>query len=153
MKTYLAALALAAALAQPASAITFSKLTTIYVGAGVRDNAGAADMGLATLFICSNVSGVTTSIRFVVLDSVGTLVASSTFSAAHGETITAATHLTAAFFESNLSTGFVGQGVINIESLQSGVFCTAAVIDADSAPEFSVPLHMVRINPHPGSVE
>jgi hypothetical protein len=33
------------------------------------------------------------------------------------------------------------------------VFCSAAIIDADAAPEFAFPLHAVRVNPHPGTVE
>jgi hypothetical protein len=59
MKKYLAAVAFAAALVQPASAITFSKLTTIYVGSGV-DSFGA---DTATVLHCSNVSGVSVNLR------------------------------------------------------------------------------------------
>ena len=53
-----------AAPTQPAGAVTFPSLTTIYVGSGVRDDGGAANLGLATTFICSNVSGVTTTSAF-----------------------------------------------------------------------------------------
>ena len=63
-----------AALAQPASAITFPTLTTIYVGAGVKDDGGAGDAGIATSFLCSNVSGRTADIRFLVLNHSGSVV-------------------------------------------------------------------------------
>jgi len=153
MKTTLTAIALAATLAQPASAITFPSLTTIYVGAGVTDDGGVDNAGIATTFICSNVSGVTTSIRFLVLSPSGAVVGSSTFGTVpHGGTVTLATHATSTFLESLMSTGQVAQGVVNIESLQSGVFCTAFVVDGFD-PVDMAPLHLVRINPHPGTVE
>lgn len=64
MRTYLTAVALAAALAQPASAITFSALTTIYVGTGVQDSGTGPNTGIATVFQCSNVSGRAAVLRF-----------------------------------------------------------------------------------------
>ena len=149
----LAVAACAAAFAQPASATTFPTLTTIYVGAGVRDDGGAENVGIATTAVCSNVSGVTTSLRFLVLSPSGAVVGSSTFGTVpHGGTVTLATHATSTFLESLMSTGQVAQGVVNIESLQSGVFCTAFVVDGFD-PVDMAPLHLVRINPHPGTVE
>jgi hypothetical protein len=47
VKTFLAALTFAA-LAQPAAAVPFPSLTTIYVGSGVLDNGAADDAGTAT---------------------------------------------------------------------------------------------------------
>ena len=71
----------------------------------------------------------------------------------HGATRTIATHGTTTLAEDgSLATGSVDQGVINIESTQSGVFCTAVVLDAaDAADGYTLPL--VRVNPHPGTVE
>jgi len=63
MKTIFAALTLAAALAQPAAAVTFPSLTTIYVGTGIRDDGNLSGMGVATVFPCINVSGATATIR------------------------------------------------------------------------------------------
>ena len=51
------------------TAVTFPSLTTIYVGSGVYDSGGGAHLGSATTFHCSNVSGVTATIRFHVLNS------------------------------------------------------------------------------------
>ena len=153
MKSTFASFVLATALVQPASAITFPSLTTIYVGAGVTDSGGAAGVGTATAFHCINVSGVTTSVRFVVLSGGGSAVASFTRAIAHGATATASTHSTSAYAANDLNTGLVSQGGINIESLQSGVFCNAMTIDAASGVPTGVTLPLVRVNPHPGTVE
>ena len=156
MKSYLAALALAATFAQPAAATTFPSLTTIYVVSGVLDNGGDSDTGLATTIVCSNVSGVTTNIRLLLLNSAGAVLATENrINVVHGATIQQSTHHTALYDnEESFDSGTVNAGVINIESLQSGVFCTAHVVDASSdlVPN-GLDLHMVRVNPHPGTVE
>jgi hypothetical protein len=152
-----AACAAAAVLATPVSATTFPSLTTIYVISGVVNSADAADAGLATAFQCSNVSGVTTSIRFLVLSRTGTVLASSTATnVAHGATIARSTHPTNSY--GGEGTGLIAgtalnAGVVNIESLQSGVFCTAAIIDASLNNPDGVSPHIIRVNEHPGTVE
>ena len=157
MKKTLFAFVLAAsafAISPSASATTFPSLTTIYLGTGVRDDGFAANTGTATVFHCSNVSGVSTSVRFLVLGNTGNVEASVTRNVIHGQTITVSTNFAVAYGEdANLGTGFVGQGVINIESLQSGVFCNAMTIDAAAASPDGVTLPLVRVNPHPGTVE
>jgi hypothetical protein len=153
MKTTFVAAALALALAQPAAAITFPSLTTIYVGAGVTDDGGGENVGIATVLICTNVSGMTTGIRFLLLSSSGASLGASNFpSVAHGGTVTLGTHATSTFNESQLPTGPIAQGSVNIESRQSGVFCTAFIVDAADAVDMA-PLDLVRVNPHPGTVE
>ena len=67
MKKNFVAAAFVAAIAQPASAITFPTLTTIYVGSGVRDDGDAGNLGVATAFTCSNVSGSPATVRWLVL--------------------------------------------------------------------------------------
>jgi hypothetical protein len=157
MKKHLIAAVLAAALAQPAAAITFPSLTTIYVGSGVTDSGGAVNAGVATSFHCTNVSGFTASVRFLVLHLDGTVAGSFIQPAvAHGRTQSVATHGTVVFgSEQATSPGTViNQGSIIIESTESAVFCTAALVDAGAAiPAFAMPLHLVRVNPHPGTVE
>jgi hypothetical protein len=154
MKTTLSAIVFAAALAGPAGAVTFPSLTTIYVGSGVTDGGnGPAPVGEATVVLCSNVSGVTTNIRLLLLSITGEVVKSHTFpNVAHGATIVAATHDTNGFFETVIDTGAILHGVLNVESLQSAVFCTAAIVDASAIAQ-GIPLHLVRVNPHPGTVE
>ena len=155
MKKHLAAAAIAALFAPPALATTFPSFTTIYVGSGVRDSGHSSDAGLASIFMCSNVSGISASIRFQVLSSLGSPVGTASVTIAHGATYTAGSHFTASFNENvDLDTGAVLQGAVNIESTQSAVFCTAAVIDAaGNPPSFTLPLHLVRVNSHPGTVE
>jgi hypothetical protein len=154
MKMTVSLIALAAVLAQPASAITFPSLTTIYVGTGVRDGGGANNTGIATVFHCSNVSGVSATVRFLVLNAGGAFQASVTIVFPHGVTQTVSTNFTSPYIETDeLATGVVNQGVVNIESTESGVFCSAETIDAAAATPIGVTRPLVRVNPHPGTVE
>ena len=153
MSKTLIAIALAAALAQPAAAVTFPSLTTIYVGTGVSDDGAIINNGVATVFNCSNVSGVAATVRFLVLNSSGASQGNVSTVLQHGATHTVATHFTNTFIENtDLSTGSVGQGVVNIESTQSGVFCNAMIVDAEDAGN-GIVLPLVRVNAHPGTVE
>ena len=146
-----------AVVATPALATTFPSLTTIYIVTGVKDSGDAMNVGVAMAVQCSNVSGVTTTVRFLVLNFNGAVLNSVTHAnVTHGDTIEHSTHSTNAY--SNESTNLIpgtilSAGVLNIESLQSGVFCTAAIIDASAAAPEGVTPHIVRVNPHPGSVE
>ena len=156
MKTTLTAIVLAATLAQPAWAITFPSLTTIYVGAGIYDSGTGDHNGSATAFHCSNVSGVNVQVRFAVLAANGAFQGGFTRTLSHGQAAVAVTHLTNAFLDTGNSMGVSGilsSGTVNIETTNSGVFCTAMIVDATSGTLDGVDLHLVRINPHPGSVE
>ena len=142
--------------AAPVWATTFPSLTTIYIVPGVVDSGDANNVGVATAFQCSNVSGVTTEIRFLVLSETGAVLGSVTVaSVLHGATIQVSTHFTNPYInETALITGTVlNTGVVNIESLQSAVFCTAAIIDAAAVNPDGVTPHIIRVNPNPGSVE
>ena len=139
-------------LAGPAPAITFPSLTTIYIFSGVRDDGGAGNTGIASSISCTNVSGLTAGMRFLALQANGSVAAVSTLDLTHGQTTVISTHGTVLFADAALPTGAI-QGSVNVESTQSGVFCSAAIVDADATPEFSFPLHAVRVNPHPGTVE
>ena len=137
--------------ATPAPAITFPSLTTIYVVSGVYDDGGVDDAGVATSVHCSNVTGQSAQVRVLALGSLGDVEAANTQIMPHGTTETWSTHATL-FNEVPLGTGFVTQGVLNVESTQSGVFCTAMIVPA-AAPQTGVALHMVRVNGHPGTIE
>jgi hypothetical protein len=151
MMKYLAAVALATVLGQPASAITFSKLTTIYIGAGVSQFDGAVQS--ATAFTCSNVSGQTANVRVLVLNHVGEVAGSHVQALVHGANLTVATSNIPIFNHIALGTGSVIQGTVNIESTQSGVFCNAMILGPDAIEPTGVALNLVRVNPHPGTVE
>lgn len=153
MKRHLAAVALAATLAQPAAAVTFPSLTTIYVGSGVYDDGGSAALGNATAIHCSNVSGVAASVRVLILSQSGTVVGSGTQPLQHGQTLVFTTHAVSAFVQFLLNTGSLKTGVVNVESTQSAVFCTAMIVEADSVDLNGVQIHLVRVNAHPGTVE
>jgi hypothetical protein len=146
------------ALVPPATATTFPSLTTIYVGTGVFDSGHGDNAGTATVFFCSNVSGIAAQVRFVVLDNSANVVGNVTVNVAHGESTIAATHgVTVYEGEASMLVGIFGRqtrgAVLNIESTQSGVFCTARIQGATLGAEEAVPLHLVRVNPHPGTVE
>ena len=130
MKKYLAAIALAAAVAQPASAITFPSLTTIYVGAGAFDDGSSAHTGEALFVSCTNVSGVAVNIRVVMLGATGFIEGQSTRSnLGHGQSAFFYSHAVQLVGGNNLETG-IFIGTINIESTNSAVFCNAKTIDA-----------------------
>ena len=134
-----------------ATAVTFPSLTTIYIGAGVRDNATAGDAGIATTFHCTNVSGVTADLRILVLTFNGAISANRTLTIEHGDTRTMSTDQTGVFTEDVLlQTGSVNQGVVNIEATQSGIFCNATIVDDVKGVSG---ISLVRVNPHPGTVE
>jgi hypothetical protein len=155
MKKSLLSVALAASalpIAPSASAITFPSLTTIYVGTGVHED-GPSESG-ATIFHCSNVSGVSTSVRFLVLNSTGAVAASTTQTLAHGATVTVSTDDIDFYAnEIDLNANALDQGVVNIEALQSGVFCNAMSVNGNPTDPNGFTLPLVRVNPHPGTVE
>jgi hypothetical protein len=150
MKRLLSALALSAALAQPASAITFPQLTTIYVGSGVANNGSV----VATTLHCSNVSGVSAGIRFLFLGPSGVVEGTHAASLSHGQTYTLSTQDVPIFVE-NFVFDFIvlNEGVVNIESTNSAVFCTGKVVDPSVFGAIGFALPLVRVNPHPGTVE
>jgi hypothetical protein len=149
MKTTLTAIALAAALAQPAEAVTFPSLTTIYVGTGVYELSDAV-----TAVHCSNVSGQTTQVRVLFLHTSGIVAGTTTLTVAHGASVTVSTSPVNGYNALSLDTANIVVGVVNIESTQSAVFCAAHVVSQSAtAPTSGNPLSLVRVNPHPGTVE
>ena len=156
MKTALLALALLAttAIAAPVEATTFPSLKTIYIGSGVRDSANGAYAGIATVVHCSNVSGLTTTLRMQFLHKNGSSAGLHTFnSVAHGSTVTLVTHAVVAYVATELNVLQINSGLVNVESTQSAVFCNASVVDASAALDITVPIPLVRVNPHPGTAE
>ena len=157
MKKLLAAIAAAALTAAlPAQATTFS-LRTIYVASGVFDSGDLADLGTATSVHCSNLSGKSATVRVSFYARNGLLEGFNSGPLANLETRTISTHATY-FGETYLGTGAIAQGVLNVQSTESGVFCSAMLVDAAGGPGAAdvpqgVALHMVRYNPHPGTVE
>jgi hypothetical protein len=88
------------------------------------------------------------------LNDSGNVAGAVTHAVPHGVTLTVSTRFTVAYNENDsLATGFLNQGGINIESTQSGVFCSAMTIDAVAAIPVGLTLPLVRVNAHPGTAE
>ena len=145
-----AAIALTAVL--PAQATTFSVPTVIYVAPGVFDGGGGSG-GTATTVACSNVSGQNATVKWIVYAENGFVADSSTQVLAHGKAYTVSTHGVFLFADEALATGAIFGGTFAIQSTQSGVFCSAMIVDAGSPSINGVALHMVRYRPHTGTVE
>jgi len=139
---------------QPAMAAQTDPEVILYRFPGVFDNGGGASTGVATVFHCTNFSGVIETIRFVTRDGNGILIQNSSLPINHLATKTAATHDTGSANESLLlNTGFVSPGTTAIAATSTNIICTAMVIDAGALPPIGVALRGIRFNPIPGSQE
>ena len=146
--------AAALACAQPAQAGINDPEVIIYRFPGVRDDGGASNVGVATVFHCTNISGALEGIRFVTRDFDGTLRTNVLTTIDHLNTKTASTHVTNAYFVNNLlATGFVTQGTTAIAATSINIICTAETIDAAAAKPVGVAKHGIRFSPVPGSQE
>jgi hypothetical protein len=121
----------------------------------VRDDGGADNAGTATTVNCTNVSGQTVSVRFVVFDDIGTKKTDITVhNLLNTQVLTASTHRTVFFAnETTFATGSLAQGTIDVEATNAAVFCTASVEQADIGTPSGWDLHVVRVNAAPGTVE
>ncbi len=141
-----------AAPAAIAPSTTFPALRTIYVAAGVNDSGDAANVGTATSVLCSNLSGQTAQIRWHFFNELGAVAGTFALNLNNLRTWTVSTHATF-FGEQALGTGSIYQGMVIVQSNQSAFDCTAMIVDAAGPVANGVQLHMVRYNPHPGTVE
>ena len=133
----------------------FPNLTLIYVASGVRDNGGAAFVGVAASIHCTNWTAGAEQVRFLVRDYDGALVENKTVAIGALDTITASTHDTRAYDDDLfLSPGVViRQGSVRVFATAAAITCTAQVIDASTVAPLGVDLHLVRHNPWPGTQE
>jgi hypothetical protein len=81
----------------PASAAQGDPEVIIYRFPGLKDDGGPQFLGVATVFFCTNFSGVTETIRFVTRNFDGILRQNSTLSIPHLQTWSVGTHPTAAY--------------------------------------------------------
>jgi hypothetical protein len=139
---------------QPAQAAQTDPEVIIYRFPGVRDSGGASFTGLATVFHCTNFSGVTETLRFVTRGQNGALLTNVAPNINHLETITTATHLTNAYGNQIvMATGVVLQGTTAIAATSINIICTAETIDASPAAPIGVARRGIRFSPVPGSHE
>ncbi len=124
----------------------------LYRFPGVFDSGGGGT-GVATVFHCTNFSGVPETIRIVVRDQFAGVVANTTFTLNHLETVAHATHIVNLYAEQSLNTGAVNVGTAAIAATSTSLVCTAMTIDAASSSPQGIALHGVRFNPIPGTQE
>jgi hypothetical protein len=146
--------AAAFAFVQPAEAAQSDPEVIIYRFAGVRDDGGTTNTGVVTAFHCTNFSGATENIRFVTRTFNGFLVSNLADTINHLGTLTAVTHINAAYqHDMNLATGIVQQGTTAIAATSINIICTAMTIDAANPKPTGVALRGIRFSPVPGSQE
>ena len=161
IRSIIAAIGFAFVLPAAADAAQTDPEVIIYRFPGVIDSGTAQNTGVATVFHCTNFSGVVENIRFVTRAANGNLVNNSVFPDAHLATLTASTHETAFYSDAAtpLNTGAVAQGTTAIAATSINVVCTAVTIDAAAPVQNGslVPngfaLRGIRFNPIPGSQE
>jgi hypothetical protein len=141
--------------ATTAETVGSGPLRHIYRVAGVRDDGQTLNQGVATTFLCTNRSAVAESISFRIYNYDGATVRISTYSVGPQRTFTASTHATAQFSEDALLTpgAYIDQGSAVIAATSSNLHCTALIASASSAEPIAAPLHLVRVNIQPGTVE
>jgi hypothetical protein len=153
MNRFLCALGLAACgaiVTQPAAAVVFPSLTTIYVGSGV-----VANPSVITTIHCTNVSGTTVNVRFQFLNPLGSTAGSHTASLINGATYGVSTADTQIYTESFFFNPalVLAEGGLNVEATNSAVFCTAKTVSAGFSTPNGYAFSLVRVNPHPGTAE
>ena len=154
IQSVLVSAAVATAMAAPASAAQSDSEIILYRFPGVRDDNGASNSGIATVFHCTNFSGVTENIRFVTRNHDGTLLTNVPGVIPHLNTFSAATHVTLAYNEdTSLQTGLVNQGTTAIAATSINIICTAETIDASTTVPNGVARRGIRFSPVPGSQE
>jgi len=133
----------------------FPALTLIYSASGVLDNGGASGTGVATTIMCTNWTGASQAIRFLIRRYSGLTAANATSNIPGLYTYTVSTHNTVAFFEdTQLSPGTsIDPGSLRIFATTPNVSCTAMVIDAGAAAPHGIDLHLVRHNVWPNTQE
>jgi hypothetical protein len=140
-------------MAAPAVAAQPDPEVVIYRFPGVLDRGESAGQGAATVFHCTNFSGVDETIRFVTRAGTGALASNVTVTISHLQTKTVQTHITATYTGNSLATGQIAQGTTAIAATSINIICTAMTIDASASVPIGVALRGIRFSPVPGSQE
>ena len=149
----IAAAALSFVQPAPANAGVNDPEVIIYRFPGVYDEP-AGGRETATVFQCTNFSGVTENMRFVTRRFDGQLKTNVTTPIAHLATTTVATHDVNSYVVfTNLATGQVTQGTTAIAATSTNIICTAMTIDALDPKPTGIALRGIRFLPVPGSQE
>jgi hypothetical protein len=149
---FVVATALASAMTTAASAAQSDPEIIIYRFPGVFDDGGCSDRWVATVFHCTNCSGVTETIRFVTRQRNGGFATNVSFSVVHLGTLTVATHTTSANAAVRMGTVRF-RGRLQSPRPQRTSICTAMTIDAANLVPTGVALRGIRFSPVPGTQE
>ena len=135
--------------AAPVSAATTDPEVIIYRVSGVID----INSDLATSFHCTNFSGVPETLRIVVRQAAGGVVANAAVTVPHLNTAVMSTRDVAVLDDSTLATGPLGGGTAAIAATSRNFTCTAMVIQTHVINAVGIALHMTRFNPIPDTQE
>jgi len=152
MKALRCAIAASAlAFAVPAQAAVGDPEVLIYRISGVIDN----NTGFATIFWCTNFSGVPETVRVVVRGPTSTQLANNAVTVNHLNTAALATRDVNLFTgETIMNTGVIDPGgTAAIAATSVNVTCTAAQIQHFTTGPISLHLHPTRFNPIPSTQE
>ena len=143
--------------AEPVQAGINDPEVIIYRFPGVRhetiQSTGSPQQIIATIFLCTNFSGVTETLRFVTRRNDGALTTNLTTNIAHLATVAVGTGANAAYtLQLDLVTGVV-QGTTALAATSTNIICTAMTIDPANTKPVGVALRGIRFSPVPGSQE
>ena len=155
-RSFFAIIAIALGMAAPAWAGLNDPEVIIYRFPGLKDDGGADNVGVATVFNCTNFSGAFENIRFVGRNEVGGLLNNTLVQFfAHLASLAVTSHVVAAYsgFVPKLNTQAVSSGTVAIAATSTNIICTAMIIDAANPKPVGVALRGIRFSPVPGSEE
>lgn len=139
------------AAAQPAPATV-----RYYQFVGVLNSQTGAQTGSATVFVCTNYSDTTISLRFLMRNWDGRLQVDQTFTVNQKRTYTFSTKDTVAYDEDSnagLNTTSTNQGSMVIAASDAEVLCSGYVVNAGSSQATGISLLPRRFSAMPDSME
>jgi len=138
---------------QPAQAGVNDPEVIIYRFSALFDNGGSDFQGVATVFHCTNFSGVDEHVRIVLRLGNSAIASNFPVTIAHLNTAAVATHPISSYMHASMNTTGFFEGTAAIAATSINVTCTAMVIDAANARPDGLVVHGIRFNPVPGSQE
>lgn len=137
-----------------ASAQTQNPPVRIYQFTGVYQDDATANTGTATVFTCTNFSNFGATLRFVIRDDVGTVVADKSAGLSPKNTFSYSTKATVAHSEVYLDVqGSIKNGSMAMTSSELEVRCVGKVVSASSAQPTGYVLPFARYFQTNGAAE
>jgi hypothetical protein len=144
----LAPLGLASAL--PAQAATTDPEQIVYRIPGlINIPSGGSGLGFTSVIHCVNFSGDTETVRIVIRSADGTLIANQAFTLPHLQNMSVANATQFAYTTTFMPA--TAHGMATIAATSVSIVCSAVVLDVFTSS--GTALHMIRLNPAPGTLE